>query len=214
MGIPRPLIRATGSTIPLFPYSPIPSYHAQNPARECPTSSDIVSARAVYSIRLYSIRSYSIRMGAYIVSGYTVSGHTVSNIRVRLWLGMCTGRGGWLISLNNPVPMGIGTPIMMHSDTPTMESWRECTAASNRWSVVFSKEASISTDSFILATPKRVMPNTSPLKVITSLSSIMCLLSTVMPYACMMYFISEAIMQRAASMPSTLDISTMWLDFT
>ena len=26
------------------------------------------------------------------------------------------------MSLKMPVPMGIGTPIMMHSDTPTMES--------------------------------------------------------------------------------------------
>jgi hypothetical protein len=35
-------------------------------------------------------------------------------------------------------------------------------AASKRWSVVFSKDASMSTLSRILATPKRVMPNISP----------------------------------------------------
>ena len=38
----------------------------------------------------------------------------------------------------------------------------ECTAASNRWSVVFSNEANINTLSRIFATPKRVIPNISP----------------------------------------------------
>ena len=39
---------------------------------------------------------------------------------------------GWCRILKMPVPMGMGTPMMMHSDTPTMASCRECTAASNR----------------------------------------------------------------------------------
>lgn len=55
-----------------------------------------------------------------------------------------------------------GFPIMILSDTPVMPSFFPNAAASNRWSVVFSNEASMSTLSFILATPNRVIPKTSP----------------------------------------------------
>ena len=51
------------------------------------------------------------------------------------------------------------------------------------------------------------------MNVITSERSMRWRRSTVMPYAVMMYLISEAIMDRAASMPSTLCISMMWFDF-
>ncbi len=52
--------------------------------------------------------------------------------------------------------------MMILSETPEMLSFFPNAAASNKWSVVFSKDANISTLSFILATPNRVMPNTSP----------------------------------------------------
>ena len=55
-----------------------------------------------------------------------------------------------------------GLPMMILSDTPAMASVLPNADASNKWSVVFSKDASINTLSFILATPKRVMPSTSP----------------------------------------------------
>ena len=55
-----------------------------------------------------------------------------------------------------------GLPIMMLSETPAMLSVLPYADASNRWSVVFSNDANISTLSFIFATPNRVMPNTSP----------------------------------------------------
>lgn len=48
-----------------------------------------------------------------------------------------------------------------------------------------------------------VIPSTSPLKVITSLSNTKCLTSTVIPYALIMFLISAPIMLRAASIPST-----------
>lgn len=51
---------------------------------------------------------------------------------------------------------------MMHSDTPWIGSRRALKDALKRWSVVFSNDASMSTESFILATPKRVIPSTSP----------------------------------------------------
>ena len=56
------------------------------------------------------------------------------------------------------IPIGIGTPIIIHSDTPTILSSRLCTAASKRWSVVFSNDANISTLSLIFATPNLVIP--------------------------------------------------------
>lgn len=43
-----------------------------------------------------------------------------------------------------------------------------CRAASKRWSVVFSKLASMNVDDFIFAMPKRVIPRISPLNVIKS----------------------------------------------
>ena len=67
-----------------------------------------------------------------------------------------------IASRGAPVPAAMGMPMMMASLTPSIASVRPCSAASNRWSVVFSKEASMSTLSFILAMPKRVMPSTSP----------------------------------------------------
>ena len=58
--------------------------------------------------------------------------------------------------------LAAGLPMMMLSDTPAMLSLFPKADASKRWSVVFSNDASISTLSFIFATPKRVIPNTSP----------------------------------------------------
>ena len=58
--------------------------------------------------------------------------------------------------------MAAGLPMMILSDTPAIESVLPNAEASNKWSVVFSKDASIRTLSFILATPKRVIPRTSP----------------------------------------------------
>ena len=55
-----------------------------------------------------------------------------------------------------------GFPIIILSDTPAILSVFPSAEASNKWSVVFSKEASMRTLSFILATPKRVIPRTSP----------------------------------------------------
>ena len=74
-------------------------------------------------------------------------------------------------SLNMPVPTGMGIPMIMHSLTPSTVSVLPCSAASNRWSVVFSNDASMRTLSFIFAMPNRVMPSTSPLYVITSARS-------------------------------------------
>lgn len=58
-----------------------------------------------------------------------------------------------------------GLPMMMLSETPAMLSVLPRADASNKWSVVFSNEASIRTLSFIFATPNRVIPNTSPYKI-------------------------------------------------
>ena len=52
--------------------------------------------------------------------------------------------------------------MMILSETPAILSFFPNAEASNRWSVVFSKDANIRTLSFILATPKRVIPKTSP----------------------------------------------------
>jgi hypothetical protein len=56
--------------------------------------------------------------------------------------------------------------MMMLSETPAMLSVFPKAAASKRWSVVFSNEASMSTLSFILATPNRVIPRTSPFAIV------------------------------------------------
>ena len=64
---------------------------------------------------------------------------------------------------NMEVPQfAAGFPMMILSETPAILSVLPYADASNRWSVVFSNEASIRTLSFIFATPKRVMPRTSP----------------------------------------------------
>lgn len=55
-----------------------------------------------------------------------------------------------------------GLPIMILSDTPEILSFFPYADASNKWSVVFSNDANIKTLSFILATPNRVIPRTSP----------------------------------------------------
>ena len=55
-----------------------------------------------------------------------------------------------------------GLPMMMLSETPAILSVLPYADASNKWSVVFSNDANMSTLSFIFATPNRVMPNTSP----------------------------------------------------
>ena len=64
-----------------------------------------------------------------------------------------------------PVPTRIGIPKITRSLTPMMWSLRPCSAASNRWPAVFSKDASVSTDSFIFSIPNRVIPNTCPLNL-------------------------------------------------
>jgi hypothetical protein len=55
-----------------------------------------------------------------------------------------------------------GLPRMMLSDTPRTESLFPNAEASNRWSVVFSKDANMRTLSFIFETPNRVIPRTCP----------------------------------------------------
>ncbi len=52
--------------------------------------------------------------------------------------------------------------MMILSETPAMLSVFPKAEASKRWSVVFSNDANMRTLSFILATPKRVIPRTSP----------------------------------------------------
>ena len=52
--------------------------------------------------------------------------------------------------------------MMILSETPAILSVFPNADASNKWSVVFSKDANIRTLSFIFATPKRVIPRTSP----------------------------------------------------
>ena len=52
--------------------------------------------------------------------------------------------------------------MMMLSETPAMASVLPYAEASNKWSVVFSKDANMRTLSFIFATPNRVIPRTSP----------------------------------------------------
>lgn len=64
---------------------------------------------------------------------------------------------------DNDVPqLEAGFPMIILSETPEMPSVFPTADASKRWSVVFSNDASISTLSFILATPNLVIPNTSP----------------------------------------------------
>jgi len=64
---------------------------------------------------------------------------------------------------NNDVPqLEAGFPMIILSETPDMPSIFPTADASKRWSVVFSNDASISTLSFILATPNLVIPSTSP----------------------------------------------------
>ena len=70
-------------------------------------------------------------------------------------------------------------------------------------SVVFSNDASIITESRIFCSPKRVMPKTVPLNVITSASCITCRMSIARPYAFITCRISWMIVTLAASMPST-----------
>mmetsp|Transcript_45660 Transcript_45660/g.74457 ORF Transcript_45660/g.74457 Transcript_45660/m.74457 type:complete len:223 (+) Transcript_45660:320-988(+) len=106
----------------------------------------------------------------------------------------------------------MGTPVMMHSETPTMSSCRPCTEASNKWSVVFSNDANISTDSFILEMPNRVIPRISPLKVMISARSMTWRESMAMPCWDMVYWICCMMAPRPASIPSTLFTSMMWLD--
>jgi hypothetical protein len=55
-----------------------------------------------------------------------------------------------------------GLPRMILSDTPRTASLFPNAEASNRWSVVFSKDANMRTLSFIFDTPNRVIPRTCP----------------------------------------------------
>ena len=77
------------------------------------------------------------------------------------------------LKTHNDVPQfAAGFPIMMLSETPAMLSILPKADASNKWSVVFSKDASIRTLSFIFATPNRVIPSTSPYEAPPSHSSV------------------------------------------
>ena len=58
--------------------------------------------------------------------------------------------------------LAAGLPMIILSETPAILSLFPNADASKRWSVVFSNDASISTLSFIFATPNRVIPSTSP----------------------------------------------------
>jgi len=53
-----------------------------------------------------------------------------------------------------------GFPRMILSETPVILSCLPNAEASNKWSVVFSNDASMSTLSFIFETPNRVIPST------------------------------------------------------
>ena len=55
-----------------------------------------------------------------------------------------------------------GFPRMILSETPVILSCLPNAEASNKWSVVFSNDASMSTLSFIFETPNRVIPSTWP----------------------------------------------------
>ena len=55
-----------------------------------------------------------------------------------------------------------GFPRMILSETPVILSCLPNAEASNKWSVVFSNDASMRTLSFIFETPNRVMPSTWP----------------------------------------------------
>lgn len=108
-------------------------------------------------------------------------------------------------NLNAPVPTPMLWPMIIHSLTPSILSRFICHAASNRWSGVFSKLASCRTESRILLRPKRVMPRTSPLYVITSARS--CMWRGSMSMSPITTSISSMIVLRAASIPRTSRIS-------
>lgn len=108
-------------------------------------------------------------------------------------------------NLNAPVPTPMLCPMMIHSLTPSILSRFICHAASNRWSGVFSKLASWRTESRILLRPKRVMPRTSPLYVITSARS--CMWRGSISMSPITTSISSMIVLRAASIPKTSRIS-------
>ena len=112
---------------------------------------------------------------------------------------------------NIPVPIMIGWPIMIRSDTPLILSCLPCVAASKRKSVVFSMDANIIVESFILSTPLRVNPIIRPLHVITSESKLMCLGLTLTPWSLIVYVIWLMIDCLAASMPKHSSIYEMWL---
>ena len=84
---------------------------------------------------------------------------------------------------NIPVPIMMGCPIIIRSETPLILSCFPCVAASKRKSVVFSNEANIIVESFILSTPFRVNPIMRPLQVITYESKLMCLGLTLTPWS-------------------------------
>ena len=70
----------------------------------------------------------------------------------------------------------------------------------------------MSTDSFILAKPWRVMPSVSPLQVMRSAKRVMCLRSMDMPWLPMVYWISLMMVCLAASMPKVAATSKVLLD--
>ena len=82
---------------------------------------------------------------------------------------------------NMPVPTVIGWPMIIFQETPLILSCLPIVAASKRKSVVFSKEASLMVESFILSTPFLVNPMIFPLHVMTYERRLICLGLTLTP---------------------------------
>lgn len=113
---------------------------------------------------------------------------------------------------NIPVPTDIGCPTIIFSDIPLILSCFPWVAASNKKSVVFSNEANIIVESFILSTPFLVNPITLPLQVITSAKRYICLGFTLTPCSFIVSVTWFMMLFLAASMPKFYYISKMWLE--
>lgn len=113
---------------------------------------------------------------------------------------------------NMPVPMVIGCPIIIFYETPLILSCFPCVAASNKKSVVFSNDANIIVESFILSTPFLVNPMILPLQVMTSDKRLMCLGLTFTPCSFMVSVIWFTMLCFAASIPKHYSISVIWLE--
>ncbi len=80
-----------------------------------------------------------------------------------------------------PVPILTFCPRIIFSVAPLNYSMVPKNAASNKISAVFSNEANMRGEDFILAIPYRFRPMSFPLKVMVSASRYKCLISIYMP---------------------------------